>query len=254
MATERLYLRSIKAGYFTTFDATVQSVEDEHITLDRTLFYPLGGGQDWDLGILEGPNGPLQVTEVRGRGDILHSVGANHQLEVGDVIQGTIDWDRRHAHMRMHTAQHIVSGMTYEQFNGARTVGNKLRADQSRIDFNPISFDEAMLEQLTQRVNTVIDEHHSVTDSTMTREQINAIMPPERTNMGLLPASVKELRVVTIGASIDVCPCAGTHVENLSEIGNINILGKKSKGKGTQRITYELTAPDTIPSPISKKV
>jgi misacylated tRNA(Ala) deacylase len=74
----------------------------------------------------------------------------------------------------------------------------------------------------------------------MTREEINSIMPEDRTNMNLLPKSVKNLRVVTIGDNIDLCPCAGTHVMDLSEIGEIKIISKKSKGKGTQRVTYEL--------------
>lgn len=254
MATERLYLSSIKAAYSTSFSAIVQSVEGKNIVLDRTLFYPLGGGQDWDCGILEGPNGAVKVTEVTGRGEIQHTVEQDHQLQAGDEVKGSIDWERRHKHMRMHTAQHLVSGIAYELFNGTKTVGNKLRADQSRIDFNPISFDESMLNKLTTNVNNILDENHTVTDSTMTREEINTIMPPERTNMGLLPSSVKQLRVVKIGESIDLCPCAGTHVQQLSEIGHINILGKKSKGKGTQRVTYDLKIPEVTPSPDIREI
>ena len=254
MATEQLYLRSIEAGYYTNFGATVTSVEADKVTLDRTLFYPLGGGQNWDTGTLEGPNGLLNVLEVRGRGNILHSLDTNHQLEVGDEVIGSVDWQRRHAHMRMHTAQHIVSGVVYEMFNGARTVGNQIHHDRSRIDFNPISFTEEMLEQISQTVNQLIDENHKVTDSTMTREEVNAEMPPDRTNMNLLPASVKQLRVVKIGDNIDLCPCAGTHVRELSEIGHMKITGKKSKGKGTQRITYELQIPQITPQPIQERL
>lgn len=254
MTTELLYLKSIESGYFTDFDATVSAVDEEHITLDRTLFYPLGGGQNWDTGTLEGPNGLLQVQEVRGRGNILHKVGENHQLEVGDKVAGSLDWQRRHAHMRMHTAQHLVSGIVYETFNGARTVGNQIHNDRSRIDFNPISFTEEMLHQITTQVNNLIDEDYRVTDSTMTREEVNAEMPPERTNMDLLPSSVKQLRVVKIGENLDLCPCAGTHVQRLGEIGHIEITGKKSKGKGTQRITYELAIPDIIPKPNTNRI
>ena len=254
MATEQLYLHSIEAGYYTNFGATVTSVEADKVTLDRTLFYPLGGGQNWDTGTLEGPNGLLNVLEVRGRGNILHSLDTNHQLEVGDEVIGSVDWQRRHAHMRMHTAQHIVSGVVYETFNGARTVGNQIHHDRSRIDFNPISFTEEMLEQISQTVNQLIDENHKVTDSTMTREEVNAEMPPDRTNMNLLPASVKQLRVVKIGDNIDLCPCAGTHVRELSEIGHMKITGKKSKGKGTQRITYELQIPQITPQPIQERL
>ncbi len=241
--TEKLYLHSIESGYFQNFNATVTGVEDAQVILDQTLFYPLGGGQNWDIGTLRGPNGNLEVSEVRGRDDVLHTVGEGHQLEIGDEVTGTIDWERRHAHMRMHTAQHLVSGLVYEMFNGARTVGNQIHSDRSRIDFNPITFDDAMLESLTIRTNDIIKQNLRVTDTVMTRDEVNAIMPPERTNMDLLPASVKQLRVVKIDDGFDLCPCAGTHVQQLGEIGDIQILGKKSKGKGTQRITYDLLEP-----------
>jgi misacylated tRNA(Ala) deacylase len=254
MATELLYLKSIKSGYFTNFNAIVSSVEGDKVSLNRTLFYPLGGGQNWDTGTLEGPNGRVIVHEVRGRENIIHTIDSNHQLEVGDEVKGAIDWQRRHAHMRMHTAQHLVSGVVYEAFNGARTVGNQIHDDRSRIDFNPISFTEEMLEEVTQQVNNLIDADHNVTDSTMTRDEVNAEMPSERTNMDLLPASVKQLRVVKIGDNLDLCPCAGTHVQRLGEIGHIEITGKKSKGKGTQRITYELQIPEIIPNSINERI
>lgn len=249
--TEKLYLQSIESGYFQDFTATVTGVEDAQVILDQTLFYPLGGGQNWDVGTLTGPNGDLKVSEVRGRNDVLHTVGEGHQLEIGDEVSGTIDWERRHAHMRMHTAQHLVSGLVYEMFDGARTVGNQIHSDRSRIDFNPISFDDAMLEALTHRTNDIIHQNLRVTDTVMTRDEVNAIMPPERTNMDLLPASVKQLRVVKIDDGFDLCPCAGTHVQQLGEIGDIQILGKKSKGKGTQRITYDLLEPTIKISPTS---
>jgi len=241
--TEKLYLHSIESGYYQDFNAKVIGVEDAKVILDQTLFYPLGGGQNWDVGTLTGPNGNLEVSEVRGRDAVLHTVGEGHQLEIGDEVKGTIDWERRHAHMRMHTAQHLVSGLVYEMFNGARTVGNQIHSDRSRIDFNPIAFDEAMLDALTARTNDIIKQNLRVTDTVMTREEVNALMPPERTNMDLLPSSVKQLRVVKIDEGFDLCPCAGTHVQQLGEIGDIQILGKKSKGKGTQRITYDLLEP-----------
>jgi misacylated tRNA(Ala) deacylase len=240
MGSDKLFLQSIEAGYFTTFSAQVTIAEEDKIALNRTLFYPLGGGQNWDTGIIDGPNGILKVNEVRGREDIFHHLQPGHQLEVGDEITGKIDWQRRYEHMRMHTAQHLVSGVVYENFNEARTVGNQIHTERSRIDFNPIKFDEEMLQRLTQLTNDLIDENHMVTDEEMTRAEINALMPPERTNMDLLPASVNNLRVVKIGDSLDLCPCAGTHVKQLAEIGHIEIIGKKSKGKGTQRISYTL--------------
>lgn len=233
-------MESIDACYQKEFEATVTSVDENSVVLDRTLFYPLGGGQNWDTGILKWDSGQVDVTEVRGRADVQHFVGDDHGLEVGDTIDGAIDWDRRHAHMRMHTAQHLVSGIVYEMYDGARTVGNQIHSDRSRIDFNPIRFTEDMIEEMFAKANEMVSEEIAVTDCIMTRDEINSIMPPERTNMDLLPISVKELRVIKIGDNIDLCPCAGTHVRNLSEIGELQFLGTKNKGKGTTRVKYTL--------------
>lgn len=240
MNTTKLYLENIEAAYNTKFTAKVISIDGNKIGLDRTLFYPIGGGQNWDTGKIITPNEELQVSEVRGRNLVEHHVNTDHNLSVGDEIIGEIDWDRRYSHMRMHTAQHLMSGLAYELFDGTRTVGNQINVSHSRIDFNPISFDESMIKELSDSANQYIRESTKVYESIMTREEINSIMPEDRTNMDLLPKSVKDLRVITIGNEFDLCPCAGTHVANLSEIGDITIVSKKSKGKGTQRIKYEL--------------
>ena len=241
MATEKLYMESIQAGYLTNFEAQINSVDEDSVVLDRTLFYPIGGGQNWDTGTLSWDGGELVVSEVRGRGDVQHFVGEDHGLAPGDAVSGKIDWNRRHAHMRMHTAQHLVSGIVYEMYDGARTVGNQIHSDRSRIDFNPIRFDEDMIDTIFQKANEIVETDLEVTDCIMTRDEINAIMPPDRTNMDLLPISVKQLRVVKIGDNVDLCPCAGTHVKGLGEIGEMKYLGKKNKGKGTTRVNYTLS-------------
>jgi len=233
-------MESIDACYLREFDATVIATDENSVILDRTLFYPLGGGQNWDTGTLSFESGKVEVTEVRGRGDVQHFVGEDHGLEAGDTIEGEIDWDRRHAHMRMHTAQHLVSGIVYEMYDGARTVGNQIHANRSRIDFNPIKFTEEMIEELFHKANEMVETNLAVTDCIMTREEINAIMPAERTNMDLLPISVKQLRVIKIGDNVDLCPCAGTHIRALGEIGELEFLGRKNKGKGTTRVSYTL--------------
>lgn len=233
-------MESIAAGYLREFNATVIAADENSVTLDRTLFYPLGGGQNWDTGTLSFESGKVEVTEVRGRSDVQHFVGEDHGLEVGDAIEGEIDWERRHAHMRMHTAQHLVSGIVYEMYDGARTVGNQIHANRSRIDFNPVKFSEEMIEELFHKANEMVETDLAVTDCIMTREEINAIMPAERTNMDLLPISVKQLRVIKIGDNVDLCPCAGTHVRALGEIGELEFLGRKNKGKGTTRVSYTL--------------
>ncbi len=240
--TKLLYMDSIDACYETEFTATVQQSKPDWLMLDQTLFYPLGGGQNWDTGKLEFEDGTvLEVQEVTKRGPVKHVVGElAQQIEAGATLKGVIDWDRRYAHMRMHTAQHLVSGIAYELFDGTRTVGNQIHADRSRIDFNPINFTPEMISDLQAATNDVIKAAKPIDAVTMTRDEINGIMPEDRTNMDLLPKSVTELRVIRIGDDIDLCPCAGTHVKNTKEIGEIEFTGRKSKGKGTQRVEYKL--------------
>lgn len=240
MATDKLYMASIDDCYQTEFTAEVDSVTTETVTLDRTLFYALGGGQEPDTGTLSTESVQSFVRDVRGRDIVTHTVGEDHGFEVGDEVVGRIDWDRRHAHMRMHTAQHLISGLAYEMFDGARTVGNQIHHHRSRIDFKPIKFEEGMIEELVALTNSMIEAGAEVRAETMTKEQVNAKMPPERSNMDLLPQNIDELRVIRIGADFDICPCAGTHVRNISEIGEVEFLSKKSKGKGTQRFSYTL--------------
>ena len=240
METKKLYLESIEAAYEDEFSAKVLAIEENKVVLDQTLFYPLGGGQNWDIGTLEGPNGQMDIIEVRGRESIYHTVDDSFELDVGDEVRGKIDFDRRYAHMRMHTAQHLVSGIAYEMFDGVRTVGNQIHTEKSRIDFKPIQFTEDMLFNLQEAVNEQIQQGLEVTDSQMTRSEVNSIMPEDRTNMDLLPSFINNLRVITIGNQQDLCPCAGTHVRNISEIKGLEFIGKKSKGKGTQRVTYTL--------------
>jgi misacylated tRNA(Ala) deacylase len=240
-----LYMEGgLERCYERTFSARVLESKPDHVILDQTLFYPLGGGQEWDTGVLRAGDGrEARVSEVTKRGPVKHVLGAGHTLQAGDEVQGAIDWDRRYAHMRMHTAQHLVSGLAYELFGGARTVGNQIHADRSRIDFNPINFTNEMLKDLETAANDAIASGYKVGTATMTRDEVNAALPPERTNMDLLPKSVNELRVIRIGADVDLCPCAGTHVQDTREIGTVRILSRTSKGSGTQRIEYELLAP-----------
>lgn len=237
-------MRSIEDCYETSFEATVTMARPDWLQLDQTLFYPLGGGQDWDMGVLETEDGQLlSVQEVTKRGPVKHVVG-DHAVAEGTRVTGRIDWERRYAHMRMHTAQHLVSGLAYEMFQGVRTVGNQIHADRSRIDLNPIQCTPTMLTDLESAANDVVRQQAPIETVTMTRAEVDGVMPPERTNMDLLPRSVQELRVVRIGDDLDLCPCAGTHVRNTHEIGEVQILGIKGKGKGTQRLEYTLSRTD----------
>lgn len=235
--------------YDTTFGARILEAKPDYVILDQTLFYPLGGGQEWDTGTLTTQDGrEARVTEVTKRGPVKHVVGPNHGLEANAVVQGQVDWGRRYAHMRMHTAQHLVSGLAYELFGGVRTVGNQIYADRSRIDFNPVNFTNEMLKDLETAANDAVRSQYAVSAGAMSRDAINAELPPERTNMDLLPKSVTELRTIRIGSNVDLCPCAGTHIRNTKEIGGIRIVARQSKGSGTQRIEYVLDERPTQPA------
>ena len=244
--TRMLYMEGgVERCYDKAFTARVVESFPDAVVLDQTLFYPLGGGQEWDTGTLTAADGrAVAVREVTKRGPVRHTLGPNHGLKIGDTVTGAIDWERRYAHMRMHTAQHLVSGLAYEMFGKGgtppRTVGNQIHANRSRIDFNPIEFTNPMLADLAAAANDLIRSKQAVTAATMTREQVLAEQPPERTNMDLLPKSVSELRVIRIGRDVDLCPCAGTHVLNTGEIGDVQILGRRAKGQGTQRVEYTL--------------
>jgi misacylated tRNA(Ala) deacylase len=235
--TEMLYMKDIDSNYVREFDARVLERGFDFVVLDRTAFYPLGGGQPSDTGRLVWSEGEVQVREVTKKEGVKHHIAQNPEL-VPDAVKGVLDWDRRYAHMRMHTAQHVVSGVVYDLWR-ARTVGNQLYHDRSRIDFAPVKFSDEMVTELETKVNEILVSGTPVEIATENRAELEKNVDAQRANLDLLPKSVQELRVVRIG-DFDVCPCAGTHVRSLSEIGKIKVVKKENKGKERERITYEL--------------
>lgn len=236
--TEMLYMKDIESNYVREFDAKVVERGFDYVVLDRTAFYPLGGGQPSDIGSLEWPGGRAEVREVTKKEGVRHHLVQNPDT-VPDQVHGVLNWDRRYAHMRMHTAQHIVSGIVYDLWK-ARTVGNQLYHDRSRIDFAPIKFTDEMIAQLEQKTNEVLATGARVEIVTAIRSELEKDVDAQRANLDLLPKSVQELRIVRV-PDFDVCPCAGTHVRSLSEIGRIKVVKKENKGKDRERITYELS-------------
>jgi len=242
-ATHRMYLDSFDDAYRTEFTAEVVAVDGAQVVLDRTLFYPTGGGQPCDLGTMEGPTGRLEVQDVAGRGAVQHAVDADHGLSVGDEVQGSIDWERRHAHMRMHTAQHLLSGLAYSLFEGARTVGNQIGAERSRLDLRPVTLSEGELDLLREGFDAAVAADVPLRMEVMQRQALIDEVGLERSNLDMIPASVDEMRIIRIGDEVDVCPCAGTHVRSLGELGRLGEVSVKSKGKGTKRLSYDLIQP-----------
>lgn len=244
--TELVYLSSMERAYEREFDARIVKTGDNYLVLDRTLFYPEGGGQETDTGTLQHTGGESRVLRVEKKGIIKHYVDPMPSPSATKV-HGVIDWARRHAHMRMHTAQHLVSGLAYDLFDGVRTVGNQLHADRSRIDFRPAHFSDEDLGRVEQETNRILARRLPVQIKFETRESLERRVKPDRANLDLLPKHITDLRVIEI-EGIDACPCGGTHVRNLGEIGQIRILGKSNKGAETVRIEYELEPPGaTVP-------
>lgn len=237
--TEQLYLPD--SDDVTSFTATVTEATPDHIVLDGTYFYPEGGGQPADTGRIEWEGGHARVGHVRtDHGDIHHVVESmtGSPPEEGTAVEGQVDSQRRAQLTRMHTAQHVVSRVVLDEY-GATTAGNQVHADRSRIDFEPVSFDESDVERIERRSNEAIERDLSVTKENRPREVVEREVDEGRALLELIPDSVDPLRVVEIEA-FDMCPCGGTHVDSLGDIGELSIVDRTSKGADTERIEFEL--------------
>ncbi|AGB37362.1 alanyl-tRNA editing protein [Natronococcus occultus] len=225
----------------TTFTATITETTQDSVFLDGTYFYPEGGGQPADRGALEWDGGRADVVDVRkDHGDVRHDV----ELRTGELpaegttVEGRIDEDRRRKLSRMHTAQHVVSRVVLDEY-GASTAGNQVYPDRSRIDFEPASFDDEDLERIERRSNEAIDRDLSLVKENRPRSIVEERVDEGRVPLDLIPDSVDPLRVVEI-EGFDRCPCGGTHVSRLGEIGRLTVTDHVSKGEDTERIEFEL--------------
>lgn len=235
-------------SYLREFSAKIVSVvklEGEEskakIVLDRTAFFPTGGGQPCDLGKLAiAKNGAAcEVADVRKEnGEIVHTVvlPQNCQLETGDEVTGEIDWARRHRHMRMHTAGHVLSAVMFAK--GLLITGNQLGANESRFDFSMENFDRALIDTCIAEANTLMARGQEVSISYLPREE--ALKMPGMSKLtGALPPAISTLRIVKIG-DIDTQADGGTHVKNTSEVGTLSISRAENKGKSNRRIYFTL--------------
>lgn len=236
--TDLLYLPANE--YQKEFDAKVTKSReaDNYICLDQTLFYKEGGGQPADHGKIRWDNGEAELVDVqRKHGEVRHYLEGDIP-EPDTEVNGVIDWERRYKHMRMHTAQHVVSWVVLNMYN-ASTAGNQIHEDYSRIDFKPADFDEADVEKIEKAANALIKKELKVEKKMMSRDRVEAKVEEGRTNFDIIPDKIDPLRIVTIGEE-DICPCGGTHVDNIEEIGEINIIDRKTKGAGVERIEFKL--------------
>ena len=239
--TLQFHMDSLDGTYIKEFEAEVTDVFPGIVELDQTAFYHLGGGQPPDTGKLTWDKGIGKVFDVRKKNRIRHMIEGDLPL-IGDSVKGKIDWSRRYSHMRMHTSQHLVSAIVSERY-GSDTVGNQIGANKSRIDFKPLKLGNTEMNMLQDEVNQVISKDLKIDISEAERSDLEN-NPDIRSSMSsglwkMLPTSVTRLRVVKIG-DIDVCPCAGTHVRSLSEIGDVQFLKRDNKGSEKIRLSYKL--------------
>jgi misacylated tRNA(Ala) deacylase len=237
--TELRYLPD--ADGVTDFEATVAEATGEYVVLEGTYFYPEGGGQPADRGTLEWDGGRADVRDVRkNHGDVRHyveEIEGEVPLE-GTTVRGVIDAERRERLRRMHTAQHVVSRVVLEEFDAA-TAGNQVHVDRSRIDFEPADFDDDDLALIERETNDLLGRDLPVEKAERPREEVEAETPEGRTQLDLIPDHVDPLRVVEVD-DFDICPCGGTHVDSLGEVGEIEITNRESKGAEVERVEFEL--------------
>ncbi|WP_313691584.1 alanyl-tRNA editing protein [Halorarum halobium] len=241
--TEQLYLAD---STVREFEATVDRSLDERVVLDGTHFYPTGGGQPNDTGTLRFDGGEATVTDVRKSDTVYHHLDGPVPEE-GATVTGAIDWDRRGAHMRYHTAQHLLSAVLLSEFD-APTVGNQLYDDRARLDAEHPKFSETDLADVEVRLNELVADALPVRHYTMDREAAEAELDVERTRINLLPSSITELRIVEIGGGgdadgtepFDRTACAGTHVGSTGEIGDVTVTGRTTQGSDTERVEFTL--------------
>lgn len=232
--TELIYMNNC---YAKEFDATVIKADGKFIVLDKTAFYPQGGGQPADTGKLIKDEQEYTVVFAKKKGpDVSHEVD-KEGLKEGDTVHGIIDWDRRHKLMRMHTAAHILSEIFHKE-TGALITGNQLNLEKSRIDFNLEHFDREKIGEYVAKANEIVQKNLPIKIYTLSREE--ALKIPSVTKLAnVLPPAVQELRIVEI-EGFDKQADGGTHVKSTKEVGEIEVVNAENKGKNNRRVYFTL--------------
>jgi len=243
MGTKKLFLDD---AYLTNFKGKITEIQDNNIILDQTIFYPESGGQLGDTGILLLNNQTFKVENTRQIKDkILHILDIKEDLSsirTFTEIKGQINWNRRFALMRSHTAQHVIS--RYFQLNfGAETVSTQLKLGESRLDFAPIDkITSNELDIITSEVNEILSLNLNVKITYLPREEAISFLKQKEYQiqyLEMVPKTVKNFRIVSIG-DYDFAACGGTHVGNTAEIRKIKLERTKNKGKSRERIFYSV--------------
>jgi misacylated tRNA(Ala) deacylase len=234
--TEDLFLEN---AYLKDFESPMIGLSGREVVLARTAFYPGGGGQPADKGTLGvGPVNATVVDARRERGNVVHVLDKAIPHTVRK-LKGELDWERRYAHMRYHTALHTLSGVIWRRF-AAKVTGGQMRTDRARMDFSfPREWTADVVGEIERLVNEALAEGRPVRVYQLPRAE--ALENPDliRTQVNLVPDRVKVVRVVEI-EGIDTQADGGTHVANTGEVGEVEITGHKSKGRQNKRVEFVL--------------
>jgi misacylated tRNA(Ala) deacylase len=218
--------------------ATVVAVEGDEVALDATVFYPGGGGQMADRGVISWEEQQASVIAMNKRGDIVwHTLDCIPPM-VGTEVVGTIDWDFRYQMMRTHTALHILCGLIWKEF-GVQVTGGQMYPDRARMDFAMENLNKERITYIEERVNEAIEADHPIRVYALPREKAFAIPDLVRTKINLLPPEITEVRIVEI-VGLDLQADGGTHVNHTKEVGGVKIIKTENKGKINKRLEIML--------------
>jgi len=229
-------------SYLKEFDGKIISVNAESrvVILDRTAFYPGGGGQPCDFGLLTVNGAVYPVTKVKKQGaNALHFLGGDAELpEVGASAHGAIDWERRYQLMRTHTAMHILCGVVFRDY-GALVTGGNMEPLKGRMDFEFETMRKELVAEIEAAINVEAEKGHHIKVNVLPREEAFQIPNLIRTKINLLPEGIKEIRTIEI-VGLDLQADGGTHVKNTVEVGKLRVTNYKSKGKINKRLYVEV--------------
>jgi misacylated tRNA(Ala) deacylase len=222
-------------AYLKEFDAVVTAVNGDQVALDRTAFYPRGGGQPSDAGVLRANGEEYRVLEVKKQaGETWHKLDRAAAFATGAQVRGSVDWDRRYKLMRTHTALHILCGVIFRDY-GVSVTGGDMEPLSARMDFELERMSATFAQEVEEKVNVEVAAARDVRIKILPREEAFAIPDLIRTKINLLPPDIKEVRTVEI-VGLDLQADGGTHVANTREVGRIKVVGHESKGKINKRL------------------
>jgi misacylated tRNA(Ala) deacylase len=240
--TEPLYQRD---AYLSDFDAQVRAVEPDGVVLDRSAFFPGGGGQPADTGTLVAGGAELGVTGSQRRdGRVVLLVEGGPLPPVGTAVRGRVDWERRYALMRTHTALHMLAGVIGRD-HGALVTGGNMEPLKARMDFELASMSADFAEAVEAALHEEVAADRPVHVSFLSPEAFAARPELIRTKSNLLPPGLEVVRVIDI-EGLDRQADGGTHVARTGEVGAVRVVGHESKGKGNKRLRIAL---DPAPAP-----